>query len=273
MIKVKIKDIIKTIIFILFITFIIWNRLFREFSTKIINEYIFNIYGVILFLYLICMALARIVKYNISFQNSTGYFSLLYNTFITYFLKVYEPLLYYISINIDLKKLLEIPISYIVAYVNYPQILAFFFTKVPSIFLATLFFLEVLSYNKLEYFFKSLPALIIPLLFNACLFIIDEISLAQIEYVTPHLTCESKGNILVFQLAPESPNIPNALSLAIMQKSLTWLVNQYQIFSAIKYFCDDINKAKEFFGPWVLLYTSLLYFISWFYILTVILDF
>lgn len=83
MIKIKTEDIIKTI------TFILWNRLFREFTTLVVNEYMFNIYCVssslILFLYLICMALVCIFKYNISFKNATGYFSLLYNIFIVYF--------------------------------------------------------------------------------------------------------------------------------------------------------------------------------------------
>ena len=96
-----------------------------------------------------------------------------------------------------------------------------------------MFFVEVTYFHKIEIYYKCLPLLLIPLILNACLFIIDEVSLAQIDYVTPHMTYESKGNRLVFQLAPVSPNIPNALSLEIMQKSLTWLTNQYQIFVMI----------------------------------------
>ena len=267
---IKLKEIIKTIIFVFFIVFILWQRLFREYSIKIINEYIFNIYIVcgllIWFVYLIFIALFRILKYDLSLKHTRSYFSLLYNKINEYFFKAYEPLLYWISINVDLKKLIEIPISYVVAYANYPRIIALLFIKLPSIIMATIFFVEVTYFHKIELFYKCLPLLLIPLIFNACLFIIDEVSLAQIEYVTPHMTCESKGNSLVFQLAPVSPNIPNALSLEIMQKSLTWLTNQYQIFCAIKYFCDDINKAKELYGPWCLLYTSLLYFISWLFI-------
>lgn len=267
---IKLKDIIKTIIFALFIVFVLWQRLFREYSIKIINEYIFNkylIYGsLVLFVYLILIALFRIFKYELSLKHSGNYFSLLYNKFNEYFLKAYEPMLYWISIHVDLKKVIEIPISYVVVYANYPKLLALWFTKLPAIIMATMFFVEVTYFHKIEYFYKCLPLLLIPLIFNACVFIIDEVSLAQIEYITPHMTCESKGNRLVFQLAPVSPNIPNALSLEIMQKSLTWLTNQYQIFCAIKYFCDDINKAKELYSSWCLLLTSLLYFISWLFI-------
>lgn len=270
MINLKSKDIIKTIIFILFIVFVLWQRLFREFSTKIIPEYLFNIYLVsgllVLFVYLIFIALFKIFKYELSLKPSGNYFRLLYDKFNEYFLKAYEPLLFWISIHVDLKKVIEIPVSYVVAYANHPQFFALLFTKLPAIILATMFFVEVTYFHKIELFYKCLPLLLIPLIFNACLFIIDEVSLAQIEYVTPHMTCESKGDRLVFQLAPESPNIPNALRLEIMRKSLTWLTNQYQIFCAIKYFCDDINKAKELYSPWCLLYTSLLYFISWLFI-------
>ena len=151
-------------------------------------------------------------------------------------------------------------------YVNYPRIVALVFTKIPGAFLAMIFAIETLYLHKIEYFYKCLPLLLIPLIFNACVQMIDEISLAQIEYVTPHMTCETKDNYIIFKVAPISPNIPNALSLDVMQKSITWLTNQYQIFSTIKYFCDDIKKTKELYGPWILLCTSILYFISWSYI-------
>ena len=40
--NIKIKDIIKTTNFILFISFIIWSILLRKIEVKIINEYIFK---------------------------------------------------------------------------------------------------------------------------------------------------------------------------------------------------------------------------------------
>jgi hypothetical protein len=274
--NIKIKNIIQTTIFILFISFIIWSRLLHKIEIKLITEYIFNIYivswSLVIFTYLIVIAFMQIIKYNISFKNTTGYFSILYLKFVEYFLQSYEPLLYYISIKIDLKRLIEYPVWNIVVYANYPQIYVLIFTKVPSIIMATIFFIEVLYLHKIDYFYKCLPLLLIPLIFNSCFFIIDEIALAQIEYVTPHMTCEYKDNSRIFGLAPESPNIKNALNLETMKKRLEWLTNQYLIFEDIKRFCDQIKDLKALYGPWFLLYTSTLYFISWLYIFISILH-
>ena len=133
-------------------------------------------------------------------------------------------------------------------------------------FLLLVFIIICLNFYT-KYFYKYLPLLLLPLIFNACLYIITIVSADWVAFVSAHLTCEYDKDIMILRLAPESPNIPNALSLKIMQSSLKWLTTQYDIFSTIGGFCEKIKKFKDIISPWLIIFTSTLYFISWLSIL------
>lgn len=88
----------------------------------------------------------------------------MYNKIREYFVYACDPLFYYISIKIDLRKLLEYPVSWFRVYIRYPKMLVTIFVIMPKIFLASLFIIEVLYFHKIDYFYKFLPILLLLLL-------------------------------------------------------------------------------------------------------------
>lgn len=260
--------IIKIILFISFCIFIIWNRLFREFVSKDLNFFKFplqlTIFLLILFFTNIILSIIVIKKYS---TGNNKYIAKISNIFKIYFSSAPETILALISKKIDLIKWITNPVSYFVAYFNYPKILVICFIFLPTLIISSVFFVEVCFFHQIFYFYKLFPILLLPLTISGINYSIDLIAQAQLDYVTAHLIGESQNGILELRLAPESPDIPNAFTLEEMKEKFLWLCYQYDIFSQIKDFCVKCTEIKNKYSPWISLYSSILFFFSWAYIL------
>lgn len=193
---------IKIILFIAFCIFIIWNRLFREFLNKDLNIFQFplkiNLLFLVLFFINIILSIMIIKKY---FKGNNAYVQKITNILNTYFYSAPEAILGLISKKIDLVKLIIIPVSYFVAYCNYPKIIIGCFIFFPTLLVPSIFFVEVCFFHQILYFYKFLAILVIPISILGMLNSIDLIAQAQLDYVAAHLMGETKNGKLELRLA------------------------------------------------------------------------
>jgi len=267
-------NILKSIIFVGFIMFLIWNRLIREHPTKEISASSSDLLNIILIIFLIIFLLLFILlslnsNFNLNLVKKDSQLMRKINEALyTYFLSAPDLFLSKISDKYNLEPFVRNYISFIVVYVNYPKLLISISVFLPSIIVSTIFVYEILYWHQLHYFYNVLPLLFIPLLFRAFIYTIDQISLCNIDYITAHLIYIKKDqNTYELRLAPISPNIPKALSLEEMNVLFPWLCNSYKIHSVIKNFTDHLSYFKDLYKVYIDMYTSSCYLIGWCYYL------
>jgi len=264
-----IKDIIKTIIFFIFMSLLIWARIIRDILPKDLLNLTYEpitaliTFGMILIFFLISLSVI-IQKLNIKYNKK--HFTIIAKLIVLlkdYFINAPDGLLSLLSKKYDFNLIFTNRFSYVVVHFYYPRIIVLLFIFFPPFFLATLFIYEILINHYIEFFYKYLIVLFIPLCTKALIYIMDQLSLGQIEYVSAHMTCKYEENTMILGLAPVSPDIPNAIPLEEMPKAHEWLVTQFEIHTTIKNFCDQINEFKNKYIAWLILYYSLLYMIGW----------
>jgi hypothetical protein len=272
-----IKKLIQVIIFLCFLAFLIWNRLIRNKKPRYLLEINYDLTDfllisglVILFFSLLLIVIKNIFQIQL-FKKKNKYFMKLKELWLFYVISSSDVVLSIISKKYDLIQLLKMPASYMVVYFYYPKAIVFLFLYLPTVCVTSTFFLEIIFFYQISIFYKLIPLLFIPLSVNAWLYIIDKIATAQIDYVSAHLVWIEQQNKIELQLAPESPNIPNAFTLAEMKLHFNWLCNEYEIFSNIKSYCDSIKSIKTTYSIWISLYCLLVLCCSWSYYLYIIL--
>lgn len=262
------SELFKILIFILFFLFLIWSRLIRSRSAKYLGElnsdYIYSLLIFFLVVSFFCIIISTIITITkINFKLPHYVLAKVIQQIIAYHNSIPKTVLSKISEKYNLIQGLTKPASYLVVYFPYPHFLISTLVFMPTMLVATIFFFDIIFYLKIDLFYKALPLLFVPLLTNAVIYILDEVSKAQLDYVTAHLICTEHPNQLELHLAPESPNIPNALSIKEMKQHFNWLCQQFDIFTNIKGFCDKLIIVKQKYGPWIILYYAFLYYYSW----------
>lgn len=248
---------------------LIWARIIRDILPKdLLNltyEPITALITFVMILIFFLISLSVIIqKLNIKYNKK--HFTIIAKLIVLlkdYFINAPDGLLSLLSKKYDFNLIFTNRFSYVVVHFYYPRIIVLLFIFFPPFFLATLFIYEILINHYIEFFYKYLIVLFIPLCTKALIYIMDQLSLGQIEYVSAHMTCKYQENTMILGLAPVSPDIPNAIPLEEMPKAHEWLVTQFEIHTTIKNFCDQINEFKNKYIAWLILYYSLLYMIGW----------
>lgn len=154
--------------------------------------------------------------------------------------------------------------SYIVVYFyNSKGIL--FITLVllfPLLLLPTVFFIEIIFYHYVFIFIKLLMLLIIPLILRLVIYIAKMYCTTYLNYIRSFLeffTYENEPQIYM-KLKPEFENSNSKISLQACEA-------YYEIYINIKQFCEALEQKRNKIKPYIMLYYSSFFILSWLYII------
>lgn len=225
------KEYLKLVIFFIFLSFLVWARIIRELLPRDLSKSNYNlllalitIIIIVIFFTITFITVTRLLEITLSTHHHLKIFPRILALWREYFVNAPDSLLAILSKKYDFNAIFTNPFSYVVQYFYYPKFIVVSLIFFPTVLMAFVFFYEVLFNHYINYFYKLLPILFIPLCTKAIIYVMDQISTAQLDYVTPHMTCETLNNNLVLGLAPVSPNIPQAFSLEEMPNAFEWLV-------------------------------------------------
>lgn len=289
------KDIIKFniiafIIGIFFICLTLWSRLLYVrvpkdliIFTKEKHLVYIVIISIVLFLFLLLNVLKKLLKFeskNNSFfipyikkltaTNVVVTLKYIYNTYILQApLHVVELILQYMNIGYYIER----PTLYILKKMIHKNkiYLVLIMKFIPKIIISTLFITDILYFCKLNYFYKALVLLLLPLFFTFYTMITEKIALINLEFFGSHLqkkTSNETGFDEYF-FANQMPNIDNAIDIVKHQHDyalLNWVVSNYDIYGNIYNFIQNIKVAETKANPYVNLYIFSCYLSGWLYI-------
>lgn len=144
---------------------------------------------------------------------------------------------------------------------------------VPKVIVSSLFIIDILFFYHIKYFYFSLVILILPMIINCLRYIIKESAQDTLKYLNAHLrffdvnleTLEYK-----VQFKDKIPDIEDAKDIITHQGNkelLEWFLFNFERYSDIVDFLDEIKKEEEFYKPYENIFVYGCYLIGWLYIL------
>jgi hypothetical protein len=280
-----IKHLFKYLIGIIIISFIFWTRFLRDrnkpVTAEIFNNILFEYIKIIFIICLITYFTLSLIKNLKKILNITykGFLSKkfennitiqkLKNIFHEYIIDAPNYLYENLTANKNIKPFIEQPASYFTVYLYYPRTLVFTLLMLPRVIVATMFILSILYFKNMIYFFYSLNILIPLIIFKIFIYIIHQFSRRYLDTIETYIEFEEVQE-------PQQGYILHMLSLN-MFKSTTHtyehyvqqfptICNIWQIYTTIYNYMQDIKYEQDAMSPYVQVYTSLCFIISWSYI-------
>lgn len=246
----------------------IWLRVFRIRSPYSLNDVDFTLIkylfiSISLLIFIIIFITNIFVIFNIQPLKSFIFENSLVTKFLIYIKNSPKEFFEYLYNKYSFR-FLETPMSHIVVHFYNPKGILFFTILIlsPSILLSIIFFIEVIVYNYVFVFIKLLLILVIPLTLRIIVYISNNHSKKNLEYVRSFVEFfRYEGDTQIFiKLKPEYENVKPEISLTACMHLDTIYVN-------IRNFTDAIEEKVLALKPYFMLIYSSLFFISWMYIL------
>lgn len=270
----KILKTISILFAIIYILFLFWNRLFRSRLPKTLDG-IYTTYQVTVFILLLLLSIFMIIYtlksllhkqkkgiiklYIEKILNSTsGYF------FITYVLNapkiLYEWLYQYITIRSFIEKF-GVKIWNMDPY-KYCKHLIFIIYFI-RIFVCIIFIIDIIYFNKFDYFYKSLLLLLVILTLRCCIFILKDLSAKNKLYIEKEfLIIEVNENKDGFYAEPKEQYKEIFNDNQINKLTTTWIA-----YLANCMFADKFYEYDDHYKKYIDLICYSIYTIGWGYIL------
>jgi hypothetical protein len=156
-------------------------------------------------------------------------------------------------------------ITYFLKYFGHKEfILCLAFEILPYIIVNIFFCIDVFIFFRLNYFYKSLIILIIPVIFRIWLYIINDFThnmkiIEQDFFITSSFNEDGSENIK-FDIKPEVPSEKKPIIV-------TYNIQEYLSLIPLKRFIDSYEILKDYYKPRIMLFVCLSYAIGWSYII------
>jgi hypothetical protein len=249
--------------------FIFWNRVLRTRNPYVLQDLHYTTIGYILISITIFMLIILNVKSIITILK----FNILNFKFLTsnskikdllIFIKESPKELFIFIFNKVSFNFLETPMSYVVVYFYNTTGILFItlLMLLPTLIMSIIFFTEVIFYNSVFIFIKTLPLLIIPLLLRFVIHASNIQANAMLDYVRIYLEFfkyENQDQVYV-RIKDEFKDVTPEISLKTC-------IDLHTIYSNMKNFTDSIEEKKAELTSYFTFLYSMLYLISWLYIL------
>jgi len=263
----------------LIIGLIIWNRLFRVRETRVFKDLGYN--QTLLIISLICALLFTIFlvlelyKLYYPTRKEALYQKLKIDNIIIMIQSapayVYEKL----TERIPLRRLIELPASYFIAYFEYPRVFVIMFYYLPQLIVATTFVAETIFFDQRVVFIKTLNLLIIFLLCRTMIYIFKQYSLRRKVHFELYLDIliDNRGIQFALRHPRDMPPSPPGLKMADIISQYNDMCPFWFLYYSIYNYMVAIESFNNQYAPYVRIYMFVCYLIGWLYLFLYLLLF
>lgn len=272
------KILIKYLCAILIISFVLWTRFVRDrANSKLFFNIPVEIY-IILNTFLItyfCFIFYKNIKEILGIKKQISFFQIklikkIINIIEEYIIKSPDLLYTEITKNINMRFILEKPASYFTAYCYYPKTIILLFLELPLIIVSTAFLIEIIYYNKLYYFYISLLFLIPVFFMQLWLFIVETYSKRRLDHLALFLNIfyiKNENRYQIMLKPDDQLPIDDTFTIPQIKEKFVVFCDFWQIYSKIFSFMKHLESYRKKYHPYIQIYTSFCYIISWSFVL------
>lgn len=277
----RINNILIALSGISIICLIIWNRLIRVRVAIMLEDinytyirFIITICIIISFLFLLIYTIRKVFnikpKHNSFVIRSLEYLSnTLLISYITTIVKeiIDSPKYIYVLLRDSLSDtyFLTLSASYLGVWLyKFKKLEMFSFSLylLPKLIVSLVFLIDVIYYHQLNYFYKSILLLLLPIIYKVYFFTVNNITENNLSFLHLHLDYIKHTNGLIqITFKEKAPEIEGAWDFSIV--SLEYAKNCVDICVKLKSFFDNLIEIEELYKPYVTIFTSICYIIGW----------